>query len=421
MIPGKLNTSKYNSLNEWSVEAAVSFTPHERVSFGAALDHILKARGDSLQLLALGEALHGSDEALQFRNQLFRLLVEQHGFTAIAIESSFPRGRVVNEYVAGRGALTYDELQETGFSHGFGTQPANRELIEWMRQYNAGVASEKQISFYGFDSPSEMMYCDSPRELLRFAVDYLGGIDPAILDRFWSAMDTLLGNNAPWENPAVAMDYTQGVGLSPAAAGLRIETENLISELRIRRQELLAKSSNGTYTEALHYASLARQVLTYHAGMSGNSPDRISRLLGLRDLIMADNLMYIVQRERPNGKVFAHAHNKHLQRGVAQWQLGPTLCQWWPAGAHVAQELGSGYAVIGSAVIQSEKDGIAAAEEGTLEAALAAAPGPARLLATPIAPALNVELQVRSGSTTNPTYFPLTSQSISDFDYLLAV
>jgi len=52
------------------------------------------------------------------RNRLFLCLVETHGYRAIAIESSFPRVRVVNYYVAGRGPASYDAVQDTGFGNG---------------------------------------------------------------------------------------------------------------------------------------------------------------------------------------------------------------------------------------------------------------------------------------------------------------
>ena len=102
--------------------------------------------GDSVELLGLGEPTHCVEEFLQFRNRVFQRLVESHGYTAIAIESSFPRGRLVNEYVLGRGAASYDEIAETGFSHGFGRMAANRELVEWMRAYNADAAHADQAS-----------------------------------------------------------------------------------------------------------------------------------------------------------------------------------------------------------------------------------------------------------------------------------
>ena len=42
-----------------------------------------------------------------------------------------------------------------------------------MRAYNADPAHGKKLQFYGFDSPTEMMWSDSPRRLVEFVLDYL--------------------------------------------------------------------------------------------------------------------------------------------------------------------------------------------------------------------------------------------------------
>ena len=76
----------------------------------------------------------------------------------------------------------------------------------------------------------------------------------------------------------------------------------------------------------------------------------IVSLLGIRDAMMADNFAYTVSSEHGRGNVLAFAHNSHLRRGKAQWQLGKDLLSWWPAGAHLDGMFGPGYAVIGSAV-----------------------------------------------------------------------
>jgi erythromycin esterase len=96
---------------------------------------VIDSLGDSVALLGFGEALHGGEELLVLRNQLFQRLVEASGYSAIAIESSFPRGPIVNEYVLGHGPASYAAVQDTGLSHGFGKFEANRELVEWMRHY----------------------------------------------------------------------------------------------------------------------------------------------------------------------------------------------------------------------------------------------------------------------------------------------
>ncbi len=413
------------TLDAWILHEAIPFSLDSPETLNAAVDSVITALGDQVELLGLGEALHGGEDVLLLRNRLFQRMVQRHGYSAIAIESSFPRARAVNEYVAGRGPASYDALQDIGFSHGFGKLDANRELVEWMRQYNADPSHKVRLQFYGFDSPTEMMSSDSPRQLLHFVLDYLASIDSASGREHRERIDTLIGRDVDWENPAAAMDPTKSVGLSPEATALRIETEDLISELQVRRPELVAGSDEGRYLEAVQYAKVTRQLMNYHAVLALKSGDRAKRIvkgLGLRDVMMADNLEYIVSRERVRGKVLAYAHNSHLKRGKAEWQLGNDLLMWWPAGSHLSEMLGPPYAVIGTAVGISDKNGIVQPEAGTLEARLTASPGPARFIPTHLGLGLSASeiaaLPTRSGSMKNQTYFPLTSQSFTDFDWL---
>lgn len=415
---------KYTTLDDWILHEAIPFSVDSSETFNASIDRVLASLGDSVELLGFGEALHGGEEILTLRNRLFQRLVEAHGYNAIAIESSFPRARVVNEYVAGRGPASYEEVQETGFSHGFGRLDANRELVEWMRHYNADPSHRVTLRFYGFDSPTEMMGTDSPRQALQFVLDYLASIDSASGQEYRERIDQLLGQDSDWEKPAAMMDPAQSVGLSPAATALRIETEDLIAELRVRRPELVARSDEGRYLEAVQYASVARQLLNYHASVArpADPGERIVRLLGMRDAMMADNLAYVVSRERSRGNVLAFAHNSHLRRGKAEWQLGPHTLAWWTAGAHLDEIFGPRYVVIGSAVGVSDANGIGRPEAGTLEARLTAVPGPARFIPTHRGRGLPTQaiavLPTRSGSLNNSTYFALTSESVTDFDWL---
>jgi erythromycin esterase len=85
---------KYNSLVEWIASEAISFSINSDSEFNDAIDRVVGKLRDEVQLLGLGEPTHGLDAFLEVRNRLFRRLVEVHGFGAIAIESSFTRGRV---------------------------------------------------------------------------------------------------------------------------------------------------------------------------------------------------------------------------------------------------------------------------------------------------------------------------------------
>ena len=220
-----------------------------------------------------------------------------------------------------------------------------------------------------------------------------------------------------WRDPDKAPD------LVSAATALRIETEDLMTELRTRRPELVAKSDAGRYVEAVHDASVARELLNFYAALAGKS--WVAGSLAVRDALMADNLAYIVAREHGRGKVLAFAHNRHLQRGKAQMHAGTDVYTWWPAGSHLHEMFGPRHAVIGSAVGVSEANGIGRPEAGTLEARLTAVPGPARFIPTHKGQGLPTSaiaaLPTRSGSTKNPTYFALTPQSVTDFDWLVGL
>src|SRR5260370_1559423 len=135
--------------------------------------------------------------------------------------------------------------------------------------------------------------------------------------------------------------------------------EEVISGLRGRRPELVAKSDERRYQEAVHYAVMARQLLNYHATLAQTSDKRQARLLGIRAAMMAENLAYIVSREQGRGNVLVFAHNSHLKRGKVQWQWGNETLILWPVGSHLHEMFGRRYVVICSAVGSSPANGIA--------------------------------------------------------------
>jgi erythromycin esterase len=416
-----------DAFTEWTAREAIAFDVEAADSLDAAIDRFSARLGPSVALLGFGEALHGGEEILVLRNRLFQRLVQAHGYTAMAIESSFPRARLVDDYIAGRGPSDYHDLIDRGFGHTVGQLEANRELVEWMRAYNADQAHPVKLRFDGFDIPTGAQGIASPRQVLEFALGYLASIDGGRADSRRTRVAALLGQDQSWENPAVYLDPSRSIGLSSEAAALRIETEDLIAELRTRSPELMAASGSQPHAEALHHGVVARELLNFHAALASRRPgESPARVLGVRDALMADTLAYITQREAGRGKVLAFAQNSHLQRGKATWPGQKYWgtddpCEWWPAGAHLQTMLGPRYAVIGSAVGSSEANGIGAPESGTLEARLTALPGPARFIPLPrhghrvgeVGP-----FPARSGSSKNPTYTPLSGQSLSDFDAL---
>ena len=185
----------------------------------------------------------------------------------------------------------------------------------------------------------------SPRETLYVALDALATIAAADAAPRRRRIDLLLGPDARWQNPMDWRDPAKSTGLVAAANALRVETEDLLVSLRTRRPELVARVGQERSREAEHYAAMAREhlgsfvVLANEASFAGS--------LGVRDALMADNLAYIVARERGRGKVLAFAHNTHLQRGEATMAAGGDIYRWWSAGSQLNELFELRYAVIG--------------------------------------------------------------------------
>lgn len=409
------------TLDDWIVKDAVRFRLDSQASIDAGVDEVVGSLGDSVELLALGEALHGSDEILVLRNRMFERLVKEHGYSAAVIEVTSPQARAMNDYILGLRDAASEGVQGW-LGSGFGLLEANRELIEWMRQYNADPAHPVKLHFYGFDLPLGQGGLASPSRVLDIVVGYLDSVDIESGRAHRERMTPLLGDPADWERPAAMFDPAQSIGRSAAATELRISTLDLIADLRIRRPELVALSDQLRHAEALHHAELARKLLDAHARLA--KPGAYADMLGIRDLIMADNLEYVVASERGRGKVLVFAASGHLKRGMVHWHLPPEpgVKKWWPAGSHLSQTFGSRYAVLGMALGVSEDNQIAPPEPGTLEALLAKAGGAAFIpthRGDGLPAAELAALPIRSGSTLNPTYAALTPESFADFEWLV--
>ena len=407
--------TRHASIDEWIARDAIRFDLAAPESLDSATDRVVASLGPSMELLALGEALHGSEEILITRNRMFERLVEKHGFSAVVIEASSPQARAINEYVRGSREAS-DPMVLEWFGAGFGLLDANRELVEWMRSHNADATRSLNLHFYGFDLPLGQGGLSSPSLPLEIAVDYLESVDPPRGNAHRARITGLAGDGADWERPAAMFDPAQSIGLTPRAAELRIATLDLITDLRIRRPEYVDKSEQLAFDDALHHAELGRKLLDAHAALA--KPGAYASMLGVRDLIMADNLLHFVARERGRGRVLSFSASGHLKRHKMEWRLPPGdgVKEWWPAGSHLTQAMGDGYAVIGMALGESDANGLGAPEPGTFEARLLAAGGSKFI---PTGSAAGLTAPERSGSTLNPTYSSLTPESFTDFDWVV--
>src|SRR5687768_10266697 len=120
----------------------------------ADLDPLLEAIGDA-RFVLLGEATHGTSEFYTWRAEISRRLIEERGFSFIAVEGDWPDCYQVNRYVKwmnDAGSSAEDVL------HAFARWPtwmwANREVVElteWLRSHNRALSDGERVGFYGLD------------------------------------------------------------------------------------------------------------------------------------------------------------------------------------------------------------------------------------------------------------------------------
>src|SRR5439155_19768805 len=147
------------------------------------LDPVMERIGEARCVL-LGEASHGTSEYYTWRTRISQRLIQEKGFSFIAVEGDWPDCYRVNQYVKGEpdsGASAREVL------HAFDRWPtwmwANEEVValaEWLRAHNDSLPDEKKIGFYGLDVYSLW-------ESLYTIMAYLQRVDPAALPAAWKA------------------------------------------------------------------------------------------------------------------------------------------------------------------------------------------------------------------------------------------
>ncbi|HKG96003.1 MAG TPA: erythromycin esterase family protein, partial [Gemmatimonadaceae bacterium] len=136
------------------------------------------------RVVALGEPTHGAHEPLAFRNRLFRYLVQELGFTAIALESGLTESRRIADFVAGgSGAPPADDAARVtleSMTWGFGNFAENAELVRWVRAYNADPAHRRKVRLYGIDLSLGGPHGSTPTPApIEAALAYLARVDAA--------------------------------------------------------------------------------------------------------------------------------------------------------------------------------------------------------------------------------------------------
>ena len=116
--------------------------------YDALLDLVGNAR-----FVLLGEATHGTHEFYAERARITQRLIEEKGFSAVAVEADWPDAYRVNRYVRGEGHDGDGRAALSGFERfpaWMWRNTAVLDFVEWLRARN-DASGQAKAGFYGLD------------------------------------------------------------------------------------------------------------------------------------------------------------------------------------------------------------------------------------------------------------------------------
>src|SRR5262245_8218737 len=118
------------------------------------LDPLIDRIGEAHYVL-LGEASHGTHEYYTWRSAISRRLIEEKGFSFIAVEGDWPDCYRVNRYIKGfpdSGGSAREVLDNCQrWPTWIWANEEIMDLVEWLRRHNDPLPDSNRVGFYGLD------------------------------------------------------------------------------------------------------------------------------------------------------------------------------------------------------------------------------------------------------------------------------
>ncbi|WP_089093972.1 erythromycin esterase family protein [Nodularia sp. NIES-3585] len=256
------------------------------------------------RFVLIGEASHGTHEFYEQRAEITKRLIEEKGFTAVAVEADWPDAYRVNRYVRGVSedptpAEALLNFQRFPLWMWRNTDVLN--FVGWLREYNDSLPKKAiKTGFYGLDLYS--MYAS-----IEAVLGYLNQVDPEAAQRArdrYSCFDH-------FGEDAQRYGYATSLGITKSCENEAInQLQDLQSQTaKYLQQERQIEIDDFFYAE--QNARIVRNAEHYYRSMFQG---RVSSW-NIRDRHMAETLDQLVthldQHHQP-AKVVVWEHNSHL-------------------------------------------------------------------------------------------------------------
>ncbi|HEY8532971.1 MAG TPA: erythromycin esterase family protein [Micromonospora sp.] len=269
------------------------------------LDALLARVGDA-RVVMIGEASHGTHEFYQWRAAVTRRLIEECGFSFVAVEGDWPDCDRVDAAVRRRTPAPDDPRQVLGRFHRWPTWLwANEEVADfcrWLRHYNATRDPRERVGFHGLDVYS---LWESLRAILAHLREHAPEQVPVALEAYRCF-------DPHGEDP---QQYAVATRFVPD--GCEQEVVDLLIQLRARDgQSLTDPSVDGdrwARFAAWQNAEVVAGAERYYRAMVRGGRESWN----IRDRHMDETLQRLLAYYGPQARAVVWAHNTHV--GDGRW------------------------------------------------------------------------------------------------------
>ncbi|RFU61056.1 erythromycin esterase family protein [Peribacillus glennii] len=258
------------------------------------LDVLVDKIGDA-RLVLLGEASHGTSEFYQVRAELSKKLIQDKGFSIIAVEGDWPASQKLNGYIKG-----YDTETKTAKEvlKSFNRWPtwmwANEEIAgfaEWLKDHNRSYSGTPKVGFYGIDVYS---LWESMEEVVRH-LEKTNSPDLSLARKAFSCFEPFNRNHEKY-----------AISSAVYSEGCVEEVTKLLQ--RISESRDLYQYEEESILDIKVNALVTANAERYYSTMIFND----EKSWNIRDLHMVEALNEVMDFYGSDSKVIVWEHNTHV-------------------------------------------------------------------------------------------------------------
>ena len=307
------------TVQTWIGHHVIPFKTVEPSSSDEDLQPLKQIVGNAT-IVGLGEQTHGTHEFFTMKRRILEFLVTHMGFTTFALENGWDESRLIDKYVlTGQGNLVdllHADLYPTWQVQEF------RDLIEWIRAYNADRAHPMKVHFAGIDC------ANISQAAFDEVVAYVRGVDPQQAGLIQALYTDIRPTNP---TPVFALDF------SALPQTIKEQQRDNAQKVYLFLQAHQAAYESQSSKEAFALALQSAHVILQYTKLVTLIAPSSARLLTsggyiYRDTCMAENVAWLHEHAGGGAKIVLSAHNIHIANttpfaGLNEHNLGGLLRQ----------------------------------------------------------------------------------------------